>query len=66
MYFADANESGSLSASRLRTPNSTGAGDAMVAGIARGMLEGLSTQDCASLGQQAVISHLIGQGGTLL
>ncbi len=66
VYYASANERGRLPAVRVRQAHYTGAGDAMAAGIALGMLKGLDARGCAQSGMEAVVKHLICQGGTLL
>lgn len=50
MAWADASESGVLRMGAKRVVNTNGAGDALTAGIAYGMLVGLAAQQCARLG----------------
>lgn len=66
VYYADALSEGLLPATRMRAPNCTGAGDAMTAGIAMGMLRGASAVDCARIGIATVAGHLCAQGGVML
>jgi len=66
VYYADARERGYLPAVPIRVSNATGAGDAMVSGIARGMLHGTGAEDAAQEGLRAVTDHLLAQGGVLL
>lgn len=66
VHYADASGQGRLPAPGVHTDSYNGAGDAMTAGIAHGMLLGESTRDCAARGIAAVTAHLLDQGGTLL
>lgn len=66
VYWADANGSGQIPAPAMQVDNTSGAGDAMSAGIGIGMLRGLDTAGCATLGVQTVTTYLQKQGGILL
>ena len=65
-YYADAAGQGYLPAARLHARNCTGAGDAMVSGIARAMLQNAAARDAAAMGIAAVTEHLLDQGGSIL
>lgn len=66
VYYADRRECGHLPAAPMRVTNTNGAGDCMTAGIAAGMLKGLSARDCARSGLDLATDYLRKQGGTLL
>jgi pseudouridine kinase len=50
VHYADGTDSGWVGAPKVGVANATGAGDAFSAGVALGMLEGLSARRCALLG----------------
>ena len=51
---------GFLPAPKLSVRNATGAGDAMAAGIASALLEGLDTRSCALRGMETASRYLSG------
>lgn len=63
VFYADAAGRGQLSAPHTRARSYNGAGDAMTAGIAKGMLLGEDTRACAIRGLEAVRTHLLQPGG---
>lgn len=63
LYFASSNQRGYLPAVPLTIKNDTGAGDALTAGIALGMLQGANAQACAQMGIRTAADHLLKQGG---
>ncbi len=64
VYYADARERGALAAQQRAAVNVTGAGDALTAGVAFGLLKGQSTKECAITGLQFAAKHLVRQGGS--
>lgn len=66
LYFADARAQGVLPAPKAQAHTYTGAGDALAAGIALGMLLGLSVRATAASGLKAVTNYFESQGGILL
>jgi len=66
VYYAGAASRGHLPAPAMRVKNCTGAGDAMISGIARAMLLGAPAEDAAAMGLAAVTKHLLAQGGSFL
>jgi len=50
VHYSDGSQRGWVRAPRVGVANATGAGDAFSAGVALGMLEGLSVKQCALLG----------------
>lgn len=66
VYYASRAEKGFLPATKMKTPSTTGAGDAMTAGIAIGYLQGKSPCRCAQSGIETVTRHLLKQGGRIL
>lgn len=67
LYYADAiGDTGHIPAATVRARSYNGAGDAMSAGIVRGMLLGMPTSECARMGMDTVIHHLTQQGGASL
>ncbi len=61
VYWADAGSRGTLPAAHVHATGFTGAGDAMAAGIALGMLGGLDAEGCARSGMRAVADYLVQQ-----
>ena len=57
-YFAGDGEEGMLPAPRLTIHNATGAGDAMAAGIARALMDGLPARRCAEAGLANATKYL--------
>lgn len=66
VYYASAQGAGLLPATRMQIANTSGAGDALAAGIAIGMLYGMDTRACAQSGISCVSQYLLKQGGILL
>lgn len=58
VYFAGAGDAGVVPAPQVTVHNATGAGDAMAAGIALGLLEGLSARGCAESGVRNAAQYL--------
>lgn len=65
VYYADRDTCGTLSATPMQVPHASGAGDALAAGIAVGMLRAMDTYACAQLGLTFVTQYLLKQGGVL-
>ena len=53
VYWADAEGCGVVPAEARAAQNASGAGDAMGAAMVHGCVQGLPTEECASLGAQA-------------
>ncbi len=66
VYYAGAGARGTLPATPMHAPNCSGAGDALAAGIALGLLRGGDALACAQTGIQIVTQHLLRQGGSIL
>lgn len=60
VYFAGNGEAGLVPAPKLSVRNTTGAGDAMAAGIARALMDGASTRRCAEEGVANATKYLRG------
>lgn len=61
LYFATHDDCGLLAPPHKLTTPATGAGDAMTAGIALAVAQGLSPRACAQMGLQASADHLMKQ-----
>lgn len=66
VYYAGEDSRGILSAPPMRVQSCSGAGDAMTAGIAAGILRGLDIRACASQGIDFSTRHLQQIGGIVL
>lgn len=58
LYYASRQEAGHLPADAITISPSTGAGDAMCAGLALGLAQGMPVTDTARLGLEAAACHL--------
>lgn len=61
VYAAGEDFAAHLPAQKITIKNATGAGDAMAAGIALGILDGLDTEACAKRGLETAARYLTGQ-----
>lgn len=58
VYFAGPDDAGVVPAPQTTVHNATGAGDAMAAGVALGLLDGLSARGCAESGVRSAAQYL--------
>ena len=58
VYFAGPDDAGVVPAPQTTVHNATGAGDAMAAGVALGLLDGLSARGCAESGVRSAAQSL--------